>query len=541
SFLNIAGLGTGLAVAILIFNYSYNESRADKYHENIDNIYLLENKNSTRVHYEIEPLVREQVPAIEHIVIVEAIFRDMFVLKYKNEESIKTDLVFTESDFLKIFSFDVISGNLEDAFEAPYSIILTESEAKRIFGDKNAVGESLSLKGNPVYLGESEVTVKAVIEDLPHNSNLQFKSLVTRSTAKRMMPFIDQCNWGCQNVQNYVTLKKGQDPEILAKQMSEQLRPFIPEKIACDFSFFPYSDAYFSSIRDDFKHGNLKMIYTLSSIALLILLIATINYINLSMAGSAKRLTEVGVRKIVGVRPFQLIRQLLGESVLLSIVSMVIGLVLANLLTPAINSLSVIRLPDIPMRSISFWLFLVGASVLIGVLAGLTPALALNKFRPISLITGRTSNTGSGTNIKRGLIVFQFAVSIILIVCTFTVTKQLSYVRKQNLGFETEHIIHVNLSPEINTKIFKDKLSQIAGIEDVSFSRWFPGNIQENWSMPLVYNGEETKVKFACENADAAYINIMELEIVQGRNFSDSLVSDNRAAILNEKAVKEWG
>jgi len=541
SLLNILGLGTGLAVAILIFNYSYTESRADKFHKNIDNIYLLQNTESTRVHYEMEPLIREQVAAIEHIVMVESHFRDKIVLQYKTEESIKTDLVFTESDFLKIFSFDLVSGNLENALEAPHSIILTESEAKKIFGNKNALGESVSLKGNPIFFGESEVTVKAIIKDIPANSNLQFKALVSRSTAKKMMPWIKQCVWSCRNVQNYLTLKEGQDPDILAAQMNAQLRPFIPEKINCEFSFFPYSEAYFSSIRDDFKHGNIRMIYTLSSIAILILLIATINYINLSMAGSAKRLTEVGVRKIAGVKPIQLIGQLLGESVLLSTISILIGLALAKILSPAINSLSVINLPKIPLHSFAFWLVLAGTSVIIGILAGLTPALALNKFRPISLITGRTSNIGSGLNLKRGLIVFQFAVSIILIVCTFTVTKQLSFVRKQNLGFETEQVINVQLSPQVKTKIFRDKLNQIAGIENVSFSRWFPGNIKENWVMPLVYKGEETKVKFACENADDAYIDIMDLDILKGRNFSDSLVSDKRAAIINETAVKEWG
>jgi putative ABC transport system permease protein len=355
------------------------------------------------------------------------------------------------------------------------------------------------------------------------------------------MPWIKECIWSCSNVQNYVLLEKGQNPEELAERMTRQLRPLIPKEIECDFSLLPYRDVYFSPIRDYFKHGNLKLVHTLVFIALLILMIAAINYINLSIAGSVKRQTEVGVRKILGVRPIRLIFQFLGESVLLSMLSMLAGLLLAYVVTPAINSIAAIHLPEIPVNSTGFWLIMISGSILIGIAAGILPAISFNKIRPISLITGRSAGQSHGIYLRRGLIVFQFVISIILIISTITVKRQLSYLENANTGFDSENILNITLSPEVKTAVFKENLLNIPGIRAVSFSRWFPGNIGENWGMSLIYKGVEKEVEFACENADASYVGLMGLKIIQGRNFSDSLKSDVGCAILNEAAVKAFG
>ncbi len=540
SLLNIAGLGTGLAVAILIFNYTYQEFQADKHHENLDQIYVVQNDNSAHVPYEMAPLIEDQVAGIKHVSMVWSGMMKEFVLNYGVGNSIQSDVIFTDNNFTNIFSFEVVSGSLKDALSQPQAIILTESESLRLFGDEDPIGKTISLKAKLVFLGESPVEVKAVIKDLPENSNLRFKAAVSFVTASKMMFWLDQCIWSCSNVQNYIMLEKGQDPLILATQMSEQLRPLIPEDVPCEFSLLPYEDVFFSSIRDDFKHGNLKLIYTLGSIALLILLIATINYINLSMAGSSKRLNEVGIKKIAGVENWQLIRQFLVESILISLLAMILGLFLAWILTPSINSLSVITLPGIPFTSIKLWLVLIFASVGIGFVAGLIPALGLSKFRPIALLTGKSKSHYKGINLKRGLIVFQFAISIALIICTLTITRQLSHVKNLNMGFSAENVINIKTSPEVINTTLKDRLQKIPGIEAVSFSRWYPGNIGENWGRPLVSNGIEADVNFACENADASYIDIMGLEIVQGRKFSE-LTTDVGSAILNEAAVKEFG
>ena len=334
SFLNILGLATALAVVVLIFNYSYFEFETDKYHQNLDDIYVVKNKDKAHVPYEMAPLIREQISGVKYVSLVESNFKNDFVLQYKNEESIKTEIIFAGEDITNIFSFEVLSGNLQNALSIPQSIVLTESESKRLFGDDNPIGKTLMLKGNNDYLGKSDVEVKAVIKDLPKNSNLQFKSMVSFNTAKKMMFWIDQCIWSCANVQNYVLLEDGQDPQLLAALMSETLRLHIPDKVDSNFSLFPYSKVYFSSIRDGFNHGSVKLIYTLGFVALLILIIATINYINLSIAGSAKRRSEIGIRKLVGVRPFQLVSQLLSESVLISLIAMVAGVLLAWLITP---------------------------------------------------------------------------------------------------------------------------------------------------------------------------------------------------------------
>ena len=501
---------------------------------------MVQNNNASHVHYEMASLLEDQITGIKHVSMVESHMMNEFVLIYGEDKSIQSEVIFTDDNFTSIFSFEVVSGSLINALSEPQAIILTESESKRLFGDENPIGKILSLKAKLVFLGESPVEVKAVIKDLPENSNIQFKAVVSLVTADKMMFWRDQCIWSCSNVQNYVLLEKGQDPGMLATQMSEQLRPLIPQEVPCEFSLLPYGEVFFSSIRDDFKHGNLKLIYTLGSIALLILFIATINYINLTMAGSSTRLTEVGLKKMVGVEPRQLVKQFLGESVLVSLIAMLLGLFLAWWITPSVNSLSVIKLPEIPVSSILFWLVVIGAAIVIGFVAGVIPALALSKFRPISLLTGKSKSHYQGINLKRGLIVFQFIISIALIICTLTVTRQLSHVRNIDMGFNAENVINIKISPEVKYEIFKDKLYKIPGVEAVSFSRWYPGNIQENWVMPLVYNGVETEVMFACENADASYIDVMGLEMVEGRKFSD-LQTDIGSAILNEAAVKEFG
>jgi putative ABC transport system permease protein len=540
SLLNIAGLGTGLAVAILIFNYTYQEFQADKYHENLEDIYVVKNKERAHVYYEMAPLIDGQFTGIRYVSMVESGMTSYFVLRFGDNESIKSEVIFADGNFTSIFEFEVVSGNLENVLSQPRSIILTESESKRLFADENPIGKILMLKSNTEYINECPVEVKAVIKDLAKNSNIQFNAVASFATARETMFWIDQCIWSCSNVLNYVLLEKGKDPRVLAKQMNEQLRPLVPEDTECEISLLPYEDVYFSSIRDDFKHGNLKLIYTLGAIALLILLIATINYINLSMAGSSKRLNEVGVKKIAGVEHWQLIRQFLGESILISLFAMFLGLLLAWILTPPINNLSVITLPAIPFTSIKLWLVLSIAAICIGFVAGLIPAIALSKYKPIALLTGKSKSHYKGINLKRGLIVFQFVTSIALIICTLTITRQLSYVKSLNMGFDTENVINIKLSPEIEYQTLKDKLERISGVKAVSYSRWYPGNIGENWGRPLVYNGTETEVWFACENADASYIDLMGLEIVQGRKFSD-LKSDVGCAIINEAAVKKFG
>lgn len=540
SVLNIVGLGTGLAIAILIINYSFHEFSADKFHENLDDIYVVQNENRSHVGFGMAPLIADQISGIKKVSMVWSSLMSEFVLSTGKEKSIQSEVIFTDDNFTGIFSFEVVSGSLYRALSEPRSIILTESESVLLFGEQDPIGQVLSLKSTKSYLGESQVEVKAVIKDLPLNSNLQFRAAVSIITTREMMPWMEGCDWDCQNVQNYVLLESGQDSESLAAHMSELLRPMIPENHPCEFTFLPYREVFFSSIRDDFKHGNLKLIYTLGSIAMLILIIATINYINLSMAGSSKRLTEVGLKKIVGAEPGQLVWQFLSESVIVSFLSLILGMFLAWLIIPPVNRLSVIELPGIPFSSIAFWLISAGAALVIGLLAGVIPALALSKFRPIALLTGKSRTHYQGINLKRGLIVFQFVISIALIISTLTATRQLSYVRKADMGFDTENVINIRITPEVQPGIFKDKLMAIPGVTAVSFSRWYPGNIQENWGMPLVNEGTETEVWFACENADASYIDIMGLEMVQGRKFSH-LESDIKTAILNEAAVKEFG
>jgi putative ABC transport system permease protein len=365
--------------------------------------------------------------------------------------------------------------------------------------------------------------------------------VVSHATTEKIMPWIKECIWSCSNVQNYVLLEKGQDSKALASQMTRQMRPLIPKEIDCNFSLLPYSDVYFSTIRDYFKHGNLKLVQTLVFIALLILIIASINYINLSIAGSVKRQTEVGIKKILGAKPINLAIHFLGESVFISLISMLLGVLLAYMVTPSVNRFAAIHLPDVPVSSIYFWLIAICSSIIIGIAAGLLPALSFNKFRPVSLITGRLTSQGFGINLRRGLIVFQFVISIILIISTITVARQLSYMENANMGFNSENIVNITLSPEIKPLVFKDKLVHDPGIASISFSRWFPCNIMENWGMPLIYNGVEKEVDFACENADASYVDLMGLKIIQGRNFSDSLKNDVGSAILNEAAVKAFG
>ncbi len=542
SFLNIAGLATGLAVAILIFNYAFQEFQADKQHNNLENVYVLLNENSAAIPYAMAPLLREQVSGIKNVSMVESCMKDMFILKYKDNRPIKSDVIFADGDFTKIFTFKQILGDLENALTTVGSVILTESESYRLFNHENPIGKIISLKGNMAFLGTSEVEVKAVIKDLPENSNLQFKAAVSYLTAEKMMPWTQRALWELWNVQNYVLLEKGQDPKILASKMSQQIKPLIPEKslFKCNFSLLPYRNAYFSTIDDHGKHGNLKLVYTLGSIALLVLLIAAINYINLSMAGSVKRLTEVGVKKIVGVKPVQVIIQFLSESILISFIAMILGLFLAWMVTPSINKFFPIHLPEIPLFTGSFWLIFTGCSIIIGIAAGLLPALSFNQFGPISLIAGRSKSQNRGVNLKGGLIVFQFIVSIVLIICTITVTRQLGYLKNSDMGFNSENIVNIKLSPEVKPAIFKDKFQHIPGIEAVSFSLGFPGNILEHRRTHLVFKGVDKVVDFAAEYADASYVDLMGLKIAQGRNFSDSLKSDLGCALLNEAAVNAF-
>ena len=539
--LNIGGLSMGLAISLLIFNYSYSEFQADTDQNKEDNTYIVIRNGSTYVPFELARVMREQIPGIKYVAMVETHPKDKFALRYGSNKAIKTDVIFADSIFPRIFNYGTIAGNYRDALSTPGSIILTESEAFRLFNREDPVGRILSLNGMNEFLGSCDVEVKAVIKDPPGNANMQFRSIVSTSTAIGVLSWMQDCIWTCCNVQDYIVLEKGTDPDIIARRMNRDLRPLIPEEVKCNFTLLSFSKVYFSDIWDNFKHGNRNLTATLNAIAFLILFIAIINYINLTIAGLARRNTEVGVMKVFGMLPRQVVGQLLTESVLVTFASMIGGLFLACLLRAPLNNISIVSLPALPLSSVHLWLFIVAGSILTGILAGILPALRFNRFRPVSLINGRSENADSGTKLRRFLVIVQFVISILLIIVTITVTSQLDFLNRADKGFDSSNIINVRLSPEVKKPVFRSKISMIPGVKAVSFSRGYPGNMNQNWGAKLIYQGNEGNVEFAAEVTDPEYIDMMGLKIILGRNFSDSLQSDMGNVIINEAAVKAFG
>ena len=548
SFINILGLAVGIAACFLIFLYVSFETSFDKFNSKADRIYRVvadvktptETIKSCWVTSPVAINLRRDFPEIETAV---RIAEDQVLVKKGNVKFEEKHAVLADSTLFDVFDFPLMAGNKKTALVEPMSVIISQTAAKKYFGDANPMGQEIQLTGDAI-----NAKITGVMKDIPKNSQIEADLIISQSSAKQLGDEMSDSEWTNHTNYTYILVR----PNTNVKALAAKFPAFQEFHHGADakrlqmqdyLSLEPLLDVYLKSKRGGFVTGNINNIYIFSAIALFILLIACVNFINLTTARSAERAKEVGIRKVAGALRFQLARQFITESIIICLIAFVLSIVLAALALPLFNQLAGKEISSSifnnPLHIISLFIL----SVFIGLVAGFYPSLVLSSFKPVSVLKGRFSTGTRGMILRKSLVVFQFTISIILITATIIVYRQLSYMRSQDLGFSKEQTVIINTSWDKNKDAFKQSLSAIPGVISTTMSSHVPGG-GSNSAYSEVENkkGEMQKSNLDLYFVDFDYINQYNLKLAAGRGFSKDFSTDStQAMVINEAASKMLG
>jgi putative ABC transport system permease protein len=548
SFINIMGLTVGITCCFMIFLFILNEFSYDDFHRNGKNIYRVMrvgNTNGERreIPYLSPPyaaaLLNDYPNAVEKAV---RIFPDNDLISHGTISFNEKNIYLADSNFFDFFDFRLLRGNAATVLKDPNSIVLTETSAKKYFGNEDPIGKILE------FNRDQQLKVTGVAEDVPANSHLQFDMVIPLELLRPTQPeWFKQ--WPNNGLFTYIQLRPAVNPQQLEKQFPSFMDKYLGDYYATagfkmGLTIKPLSGIYFApDMFDHVKHGSKKMVYIFMSIAILILIIACINFVNLATARATDRSKEVGLRKVLGAERKQLFGQFMLESLLFATVACVLSMGLLQLLMPAYSNLLGYHLP-------SFWnnprvyVFIVGVIITVGLLAGSYPALLLSSFSPIESLKGKMKVGKSGAIFRKALVVFQFGVSVLLIISVTIIMGQMNYLKHTDLGFNKEQSMIVrfdNLDISGKKRQFKNELLAIPAVESVSLMSGEPGGFHDSYGFEAEGNQNE-KLLFNTEYTDADFVKTLGLKLIAGRDFSESFPTDSaQAAIINRHAATTLG
>lgn len=538
SAINILGLAGSMAVFILVNLYVRMIAGTDKFHENYQRIYRLEREQVHNMAAPIGPYLKEQFPEVEEYIRAAKTQFSSGLYTY-GEKTIKLDDVWlADSTFFNVFTFPLTIGEPEQVLKKTNGIVLSESAAKKLFGDEDPIGKSVTASAKFVL----EVT--GVMKDFPANSSIQADAIipfkyytVMRNNPKALDNFYQ---W---NYNTLLLLKPCVNVSELAQKLNPDLNAFIrkniqvPKDEVVEFLLTPLTDIYFNIYKndDDFTHGSRSNISIAIGVSLIILLLAIINFTNLSTAQATYRTKEIGVRKTVGASKTNLIKQHLLESIVTAYISIIIAVLLVEQLIHLFSSMVNISLNFEVFDPFNLATILLGPLVL-GILAGSYPAFYISSFSPNTILSGGKANIQKGESFRKVLTTFQFLASIVLITFTLHVNRQVNHLNNRDLGINKENRIFIEVSHDINKnlEVFKNELLSNPDIISASYHASPIGNVNEGWSMD--YKGQE--VSFSVQLADSSYFKTLDISILQGRTFKDYEPADSvYEVIINKHAA----
>ncbi|MGD9346888.1 MAG: ABC transporter permease, partial [Candidatus Aminicenantes bacterium] len=537
SLINITGLALGMAICILILMWVRHELSFDRFHTNRDLIYRIYQdyhhaggiSQFSNVPQPVGPEVQNTMPEAEFVT---RFLDDDFTFRYEENLFTERDVRYIDPDFFRMFSFSIVKGDTESAFIDPYSIILTEEMAEKYFGKEDPIGKILTADS------QYQMTVTGVVANVPDNSFLQFDFLVPYSYLEATG--YDVTNWNSHDCQIYVMLHRNID----YRQVEEKIYGMIKRHAPDDESYLrlqPLGRTRLYTLGGEL--GTIKYVYIFSLIALFILVIACINFMNLATARSAKRAREVGLRKVVGARRSQIIRQFFGESILLTVIALGVSILIVEALLPVFNGLSGKDLKFGLSGNMPILASLLGIAVFTGVLSGSYPALFLSSFLPGKVLKSSYRSAGSRPALRKALVVFQFSLSIFLIISTTVIYSQLQYIQSKDLGFDKENLIYAGIDEKIRENYDAIKNEILRNPRVLHMTRTFQLPSFNRYSAPVNWEGKtpDQNITFNISLVDPDYLETLGLELVQGRNFSYEFSTDTSNYILNEEAVRRMG
>lgn len=548
SFINIAGLAVGLSCSILILLYVNYELSYDTYHKNVNDIYrvAVEDKtfkwsesnfwNSTPV-----PLKNAIVKDFPEVLSATRINRRQLIIKCGNQVFSEDRFYMADQEFLDIFSFPLIKGNAKTALKEPFSVILTEETADKYFGKEDPLGEILTINNRTNY----EVT--GVLKNIPENSHFKFDFLASYNTYFSVRREGWGKNWDSIQTKTYLLLSKDANPEKLEEKLPAFLRKY-DENTEMILHLEPLKSIHlYGNLNKEFEpNSDIRYVYIFSLTAFLIMLIACFNYINLSTARSEKRAREVGIRKVVGADRLNLIRQFFGESLVFSLMALLISLLLIKVLLPVFSSF-VER--DLNFSLFSDYIFLMGLfflTVFVAIISGGYPALFLSSFQPVKVLKGGSSSDKKRHfNFRNTLVVVQFVISLILTACTLIIFNQLNFIKNKKLGFEKDQIVSIRLpdSPdEQYLTSFKNELTRYSHISDICVLQELPNAITNIGDARWEGMTGDENIDAYRTFVDYNYLRFFDIKLLHGRDFSREIITDpEESIILNKAAVDAIG
>lgn len=557
--INIIGLATGLACFILIALYVVDELSYDTFYPNAKNIYRVDadmkfGGNELKLCVSSDPMgptLKKDYPQVEQFTRIYG--SEGSKLVKKGNEFINEDrIVYADSTFFAVFPQSVIDGNLKTALTEPNTVVISTTAAKKYFAAADAVGKTLEIDKTPYK-------ITAVIKDMPHNSHFHFDFMLPMKNVDYGFG-----NFLSNNFYTYIVLKNGTDFHLFEKNFTQiidnyifpQAKQFMDINSMDDFkkagnklNYFltPLTDIHLKSSRfpEMEANGNMQYVYIFGAVALFILLIACINFMNLSTARSAGRAKEVGIRKVLGTEKKNLITQFLTESTLMAVIAMFIALVIAYLTLPIFNDVAAKTLEFNNVFSGKMLPFLIALPFIVGLLAGSYPAFFLSNFKPITVLKGKINGGFKNSYLRSSLVIFQFFISIVLIIGTVVIYKQLNYIQHTNLGFNKDQVLIINGAYALgkNDETFKNKVLNLPGVSSGTISGYLPvasSRSDNTYSKEAVMDAKSA-LSMQSWNVDYDYVKTLGMTIIKGRNFSKAFGEDSSAFIINETAAKVLG
>ena len=545
SLLNIIGLAVGMTVFILIALYVQYELSFDKHFQNADRIYRVVREGRAFTPAPLGAALNVNIPEVESTARI--MLRGNTLVSQEQNNFLEDEFYWADPETFEIFSIPFLSGDPKTALNDPFSIVLSQSTAIKYFGLANPMGKILTVGEN------LEFTVSGVFSDMPDNSHFVMDVVIPYETFFQTTNN-DITNWSSNFSYTYFLLREGASPQVMENKISILIvipllkAEGIKEPYPKMYSIQPITEIHlFSHRMQEIRVNNdMKFIVLFSSIAILILLIACINYMNLATARSLRRGREVGMRKVIGAQKGQLITQFLGESVAVAVVAMSFSIMLVLMALPFFNSLVERQLSLNPFQNPQIFLGLVFITLFVGLIAGSYPAMRMSGFKPITVLSGTFTRSHKGSSLRNALVLAQFSITIILIICTIAVRDQLKFIKTLDMGYEKEQILTFparGSSVRQNIQSIKTELLQSSYITAVTTSGSLPNNIDTFTSRDWTGRNPDEPIAIYYNTADYDFIDLFGMEIVQGRNFSKEFPSDETGAFLvNETAVKvaEW-
>jgi putative ABC transport system permease protein len=550
SFINITGLAIGMACCILIVLFVRDELSYDSYHTKANQIYRVIKKTETQGEMStsistpppLGPALAHDFPEIVNYVRFISPSREEVLIGYKDRKFYETRFFFADQTVFDIFSFPLIKGNPETALQEPYSVLITEEMADKYFGEDDPLGKVLNFNNRDDY------RITGVLKNIPHNSHFRFDFLASFTTLNHyfILPLDD---WGSCAFSTYLQIPEKYSAVEIEKKFVAFLQSHVGEDhFLKDLHLQPLTSIHLHShFKGEIEaNSDMAYVYIYSAIALLILLIASINFINLSTARHLNRAREVGMRKVLGANRAQVIRQYLGESVFLTFIALPLSLVLVEIFLPVFNSLVRKELTVGYIHNFPFVLAIVAVTFIIGAVSGVYPAMFLSAFQPTRIFRGVVQSGPSQSRLRSILVLAQFSISILLIACTLIINNQLNYIRNKKLGFDKEHVLVLPLKERsilYTYRSIRNELLQNPNVLKVAIASDAPGQTGVNRN-PFLPEGFDKTNSILIHNirVDYDFIETMGIEIVEGRGFSPEFATDaSTAFILNEAAVGKIG